>query len=118
MRACTFGYQDFRPRVPAGLLCGAQIAPDPSRQTDRGRARKPPTEGGAGPDEWVQEPLPERTRLGISSDSKTTAEVTVLTFPADDLLANDSKGPANESAQTLTVVSVDTITDDGTTNAR
>src|SRR5207249_5850118 len=34
------------------------------------------------------------------------AEDTALTFPASDLTANDSKGPANESGQTLTVDAV------------
>jgi VCBS repeat-containing protein len=41
------------------------------------------------------------------ADAKATDEDTALTFPASDLLANDSKGPANESGQTLSVVSVD-----------
>lgn len=38
-------------------------------------------------------------------DGKTTAEDEALTFPADDLLCNDSPGP-NESGQALAVVSV------------
>src|SRR5437660_6023716 len=41
-----------------------------------------------------------------SNDSKSTSEDTTLNFPASDLTANDSAGPANESGQTLTVTSV------------
>src|SRR5206468_1114036 len=41
-----------------------------------------------------------------ATDSKSTAEDTALTFPASDLTTNDSKGPANESGQTLTVDAV------------
>ena len=44
-----------------------------------------------------------------SNDSKRTPVNTALVFPAADLTANDSPGPANESGQTLTVTSV--ITD-------
>jgi VCBS repeat-containing protein len=40
------------------------------------------------------------------ADAKSVAEDNVLTFPATDLLANDSKGNAFESAQTLTVTAV------------
>ncbi|HZE68365.1 MAG TPA: Ig-like domain-containing protein [Pyrinomonadaceae bacterium] len=40
------------------------------------------------------------------TDTKTTAEDSQLSFPAGDLLVNDSAGPANESDQTLTVTSV------------
>ena len=40
------------------------------------------------------------------ADSKTTPENTPLVFPASDLVANDSKGAANENAQTLTVTEV------------
>ena len=40
------------------------------------------------------------------TDSKTTAEDTPISFPATDLLANDTKGPVDESGQTLTVISV------------
>ncbi|MDQ4025151.1 MAG: Ig-like domain-containing protein, partial [Actinomycetota bacterium] len=39
-------------------------------------------------------------------DSKATAEDTPISFPATDLLANDTPGPPNEAGQTLTVVSV------------
>ncbi len=39
-------------------------------------------------------------------DSKSVTANNVLTFPAADLTANDSPGPANESGQTLTVSSV------------
>jgi large repetitive protein len=39
-------------------------------------------------------------------DSKATAEDTQLSFPATDVLVNDTPGPANEAGQTLTVVSV------------
>ena len=46
------------------------------------------------------------------ADSKTIAEDGVLSFPASDLTANDSAGPANESGQTLTVISVDPIVGD------
>jgi len=45
------------------------------------------------------------------NDSKETAEDTPLTFAAADLLVNDTAGPANESAQTLTVMSVTTTPD-------
>ena len=38
-----------------------------------------------------------------TDDSKTVAEDGTLSFPASDLTANDSAGPANESGQTLTV---------------
>jgi DNA/RNA endonuclease G (NUC1) len=41
-----------------------------------------------------------------ADDTKTTQEDTPLIFPAGDLTANDSAGPANESTQTLTVTSV------------
>src|SRR5438132_1221547 len=41
-----------------------------------------------------------------SNDSKSTSEDTTLNFPASDLTANDSAGPASESGQTLTVTSV------------
>ena len=41
-----------------------------------------------------------------ADDSKTTAEDTMLVFPASDLLTNDTAGPANENGQHLTVVSV------------
>ena len=44
------------------------------------------------------------------ADSKSVAEDGTLSFPASDLTANDSAGPANESGQTLTVISVDPIT--------
>src|SRR5207247_1330636 len=40
------------------------------------------------------------------ADAKSTAEDTALTFPSSDLTTNDSKGPANESGQTLTVDAV------------
>ena len=43
---------------------------------------------------------------GAVNDSKSTAEDTPVSLPATDLLANDSKGPANEAGQTLTVISV------------
>src|SRR5207247_1777209 len=36
-------------------------------------------------------------------DGKSTAEDAVLSFAASDLVGNDSRGPANESGQTLTV---------------
>jgi hypothetical protein len=39
-------------------------------------------------------------------DTKTGTEDVTLSFPASDLLANDSAGPANESDQTLTVTAV------------
>ena len=41
-----------------------------------------------------------------TDDSKTVAEDGTLSFPASDLTANDSAGPANESGQTLTVTAV------------
>lgn len=41
-----------------------------------------------------------------NADTKSTAEDTPLSFPATDLTANDSPGPANESGQTLTVTGV------------
>lgn len=41
-----------------------------------------------------------------ADDSKSTQEDTPLIFSAGDLTANDSAGPAEESAQTLTVTSV------------
>ncbi len=40
------------------------------------------------------------------ADSQTTLEDTALVFAAADLTLNDSRGPANESAQTLTVTAV------------
>src|SRR5204863_497738 len=46
-----------------------------------------------------------------ANDSKSTDEDTTLSFPASDLTANDSAGPANESAQTLTVTSVTATAD-------
>src|SRR5438034_1305507 len=39
-------------------------------------------------------------------EGKNATEDTVLNFPASDLTANDSAGPANESSQTLTVTAV------------
>ena len=45
-----------------------------------------------------------------AADSKPFAEDGTLSFPASDLTGNDSAGPANESSQTLTVVSVAPIT--------
>ncbi|CAA9379182.1 MAG: T1SS secreted agglutinin RTX [uncultured Pyrinomonadaceae bacterium] len=41
-----------------------------------------------------------------ANDSKTTDEDTALVFSGSDLTANDSAGPANESAQTLTLTMV------------
>jgi DNA/RNA endonuclease G (NUC1)/predicted extracellular nuclease len=41
-----------------------------------------------------------------AGDGKSTPEDTSLVFPSSDLTANDSAGPANESAQVLTVTSV------------
>src|SRR5207244_495386 len=41
-----------------------------------------------------------------SDDSKNVTGNSVLTFPAADLTTNDSTGPANEVAQTLTVTAV------------
>ncbi len=52
-----------------------------------------------------------------SADSKSTGEDTPLTFAASDLTSNDSKGPANESAQTLTVALVGGATAQGGTVA-
>jgi len=46
-----------------------------------------------------------------SADQKSTNEDSPLTFPASDLIANDSTGPANESSQTLTVTSVSATAD-------
>jgi DNA/RNA endonuclease G (NUC1)/fibronectin type 3 domain-containing protein len=43
--------------------------------------------------------------VGVN-DAKGTDQNTALTFPAGDLTANDSPGPANESGQALTVASV------------
>jgi DNA/RNA endonuclease G (NUC1) len=45
------------------------------------------------------------------NDSKSASEDTPLSFSADDLLVNDTAGPANESSQTLTVTSVTTTPD-------
>lgn len=41
-----------------------------------------------------------------TADSQTTPEDTPLVFPGYELTGNDSRGPANESAQTLTVTAV------------
>ncbi|QGQ30125.1 Ig-like domain-containing protein [Gimesia maris] len=41
-----------------------------------------------------------------NDDTKTTSEDTAITFPAADLIANDSVGIGNETGQTLTVTSV------------
>jgi len=41
-----------------------------------------------------------------NADARSTQEDTMLTFPANDLSANDLAGDANESGQTLTVKSV------------
>jgi VCBS repeat-containing protein len=49
------------------------------------------------------------------NDNKTTAEDTPLTFPASDLTANDSPGPANESTQMLTVTAVSSPSTQGGT---
>ena len=46
-----------------------------------------------------------------NNDTKSTNEDTLLTFPASDLVANDSAGPANESDQTLTVTAVGNAVD-------
>ncbi|PYQ57203.1 MAG: hypothetical protein DMF58_18890 [Acidobacteria bacterium] len=40
-----------------------------------------------------------------SADAKSVEAGSVLTFPAGDLLTNDTPGPANESTQTITVTS-------------
>jgi hypothetical protein len=45
-----------------------------------------------------------------TNDSKTVAEDGTLTFPASDLTANDSPGPANEGGQTLSVTAVGSAT--------
>jgi DNA/RNA endonuclease G (NUC1) len=45
-----------------------------------------------------------------AADTKSTNEDTPLTFNASDLTANDNAGPANESAQTLTVTAVSDAT--------
>jgi DNA/RNA endonuclease G (NUC1) len=45
------------------------------------------------------------------NDGVSTSEDTPLTFPAANLLVNDTAGPANESAQTLAVTSVTTTPD-------
>jgi len=45
------------------------------------------------------------------ADSKSTAEDTALVFAASTLTTNDSKGPANESGQTLTVTAVTATAD-------
>ena len=52
-----------------------------------------------------------------AADAKTTAEDTALIFPWSDLTANDSPGPANESAQTLTVIAVSAASAQGGTVA-
>ncbi|MEK6374951.1 MAG: DNA/RNA non-specific endonuclease [Acidobacteriota bacterium] len=46
-----------------------------------------------------------------ANDVKSTDEDTTLTFAASDLTSNDSAGPANESGQSLTVVSVSSTAD-------
>ncbi|HEX8143594.1 MAG TPA: DNA/RNA non-specific endonuclease [Pyrinomonadaceae bacterium] len=46
-----------------------------------------------------------------ANDGKNTAEDAPLSFSATDLTVNDTAGPANESAQTLTVTSVTTTPD-------
>jgi DNA/RNA endonuclease G (NUC1) len=46
-----------------------------------------------------------------TDDAKTTDEDTALVFHASDLTGNDSAGPANESAQKLTVTSVSPTAD-------
>jgi DNA/RNA endonuclease G (NUC1)/fibronectin type 3 domain-containing protein len=48
-----------------------------------------------------------------TADAKTASANTPLVFPASDLTTNDSPGPLNESAQTLTVTAV---TSTGSTN--
>jgi hypothetical protein len=45
-----------------------------------------------------------------NADSKSGTEDNVLTIPATDLTANDSKGPANESGQALSIDSVGNAT--------
>ena len=45
-----------------------------------------------------------------AADSKSVSEDGTLSFRGSDLTGNDSAGPANESSQTLTVVSVAPIT--------
>ena len=42
-----------------------------------------------------------------AADTKHALRDQALTFPAADLLSNDQPGPANESAQTLSVTSID-----------
>ncbi|HEX7140298.1 MAG TPA: DNA/RNA non-specific endonuclease [Vicinamibacterales bacterium] len=44
-------------------------------------------------------------------DAKSVNEDSSITFPASDLTANDSTGPANESSQTLTVTAVNSTAD-------
>jgi len=50
-----------------------------------------------------------------TGDAKTTAEDTALTFPSNDLLANDTAGPSNENIQTLTVTIVSAVSTQGGT---
>lgn len=50
---------------------------------------------------------------GAAADVKTTDEDTPLTFPWTDLTANDSAGPANESAQSLAVTAVSSASAQG-----
>lgn len=50
-----------------------------------------------------------------AADGKSADQNIPLIFPAGDLLANDSPGPADESAQTLTVVSVSSVSSEGGT---
>jgi len=46
-----------------------------------------------------------------ANDPKNTTQDTTLSFPASDLTANDSAGPANETGQSLTVTSVSATSD-------
>ena len=50
-----------------------------------------------------------------TADTKSTTQNTPLTFPASDLMTNDSKGPADENGQSLTVTAVSAASSQGGT---
>ena len=58
------------------------------------------------------------TAVADSGTGLSTPETTALTIPASRLLANDLRGPANESGQTLSVTGVAKITGQTANNTR
>ena len=83
--------------------------PSPTPSPTTARPTAPTTSSRTPPPSTSPSPR-STTRRRRSPTRRRVAEDGTLSFPASDLTANDSAGPANESGQTLTVISVDPIT--------